>query len=323
MDVAATATAITRYNDPDNLGSTNVTSDSSGNSAQWLDYAPYGSVIASENTGTTTAARQYIGQFSDASGLSYLNSRYYNGAQGQFVSEDPVFLALGNPTQLQQLTQQHQNQLLMDPQALNSYSYSEDNPIFLKDPLGLEAQIFSGNPVVAALEYFSYLSTLKDMQNYVQLQNADPQNTSGVNQSSAQVEFDTLMTGAGFLATKSEAATLTVAGTSLQLIDYYCSGHTCLNFAESEQMSPQQIANNVITLTPTPELSNGPQYTSNVQSPSQSGNNPNEPSSNPSVNGSSSQSLIGLYQSLVSKLTDLVSILTSNNANSNSKNTTH
>jgi RHS repeat-associated protein len=156
----ATATAITRYIHPDNLGSTNVTSDANGNLSQWLDYAPFGSVLASENTGTTTAARQYIGQFSDASGLSYLNSRYYNGAQGQFVSEDPVFLALGNPTQLQQLSQQQQNQLLMDPQALNSYSYSEDNPISLKDPLGLGAQIFSGNPVVAALEYFSYLSTL-------------------------------------------------------------------------------------------------------------------------------------------------------------------
>src|ERR1700683_34045 len=84
----ATGTAITRYNHPDNLGSTNVTSDANGNLAQWFDYAPYGSVLASENTGTTTAARQYIGQFSDASGLSYLNARYYNGSQGQFTGED-------------------------------------------------------------------------------------------------------------------------------------------------------------------------------------------------------------------------------------------
>jgi RHS repeat-associated protein len=95
-----------------------------GNLAQWLDYAPYGSVIASKNTGTTTAARQYIGQFSDASGLSYLNARYYNGAQGQFTSEDPMFL--GNPSQ----------QNLQDPQSLNSYSYSDDNPITKSDPNG-------------------------------------------------------------------------------------------------------------------------------------------------------------------------------------------
>ena len=34
------------------------------NVAQWFDYAPYGSVIASSNTGQTVAARGYIGQFS-------------------------------------------------------------------------------------------------------------------------------------------------------------------------------------------------------------------------------------------------------------------
>jgi RHS repeat-associated protein len=120
----ATGTAITRYNHADNLGSTNVTSDANGNLAQWFDYASYGSVIASENTGTTTAARQYIGQFADATGLSYLNARYYNGTQGQFTSEDSIFL--GNPSQ----------QNMQDPQSLNSYSYSEDNPIIKSDPNG-------------------------------------------------------------------------------------------------------------------------------------------------------------------------------------------
>ena len=71
----ATGTPITRYIHTDNLGSTNITSDTNQNRAQWFDYAPYGSIVASTNTGTTTDARQYIGQFSDASGLSYLNAR--------------------------------------------------------------------------------------------------------------------------------------------------------------------------------------------------------------------------------------------------------
>jgi RHS repeat-associated protein len=69
----------------------------------------------------------YIGQFSDASGLSYLNARYYNSAQGQFTSQDPVFL--GNPIQ----------QNLQDPQSLNSYSYSDDNPIVREDPSGKQS----------------------------------------------------------------------------------------------------------------------------------------------------------------------------------------
>jgi RHS repeat-associated protein len=132
----ATGTPVVRYVHGDNLGSTNVTSDANGNLAQWFDYGPYGSLIASTNTGTTTAARQYIGQFSDASGLSYLNARYYNGTQGQFTTEDPTFLALGNQGQLQQYDRQ-QSQILTDPQQLNSYAYSSDNPLSKLDPLGL------------------------------------------------------------------------------------------------------------------------------------------------------------------------------------------
>jgi RHS repeat-associated protein len=105
-------------------GTGDVTSDSSMNVAQWFDYAPYGSVIASTNTGTSKAARQYIGQFTDDSGLSYLNARYFNSGQGQFTTQDPTFLAAGNPNQLQQMSQQDQQRFLSDPQQMNAYSPS-------------------------------------------------------------------------------------------------------------------------------------------------------------------------------------------------------
>jgi RHS repeat-associated protein len=51
-----------------------------------------------------------------------LNARYYDSSRGQFLSEDPIFLSL--------------SQNLQDPQSLNSYSYSLDNPITKKDPSG-------------------------------------------------------------------------------------------------------------------------------------------------------------------------------------------
>jgi RHS repeat-associated protein len=111
----ATGTPITRYNHTDNLGSTNVTPDFSMNVAQWFDYAPYGSVIATTNTGQTTAGRQYINRFADQSNLDYMNARYYNPSQGQFITQDPVFWS--------------SKQNLANPQSLNSYSYSNDNPI--------------------------------------------------------------------------------------------------------------------------------------------------------------------------------------------------
>jgi len=53
-----------------------------------------------------------------------LQARYYDGSKGQFLSEDPVFL--GDPKQ----------QVLTDPQSLNSYSYANDNPITKSDPTG-------------------------------------------------------------------------------------------------------------------------------------------------------------------------------------------
>jgi RHS repeat-associated protein len=122
----ATGTAKTRYIHPDHLGSTNVVTDENDNVVQTLDSYPYGATRISVST-STNEQRKYIGQFSDQSNLDYLNARYYSPAQGDFLSEDPVFL--GQPKQ----------QNLQDPQSLNSYSYSDDNPITKKDPTGLTA----------------------------------------------------------------------------------------------------------------------------------------------------------------------------------------
>jgi RHS repeat-associated protein len=75
--------------------------------------------------GAGVGQRIYIGQYSDTSGLDYFNARYFSPNQGQFISQDPIFL--GNPLQ----------QNLKDPQSLNGYAYSEDNPITRSDPSGL------------------------------------------------------------------------------------------------------------------------------------------------------------------------------------------
>jgi RHS repeat-associated protein len=97
----ATGTAKTRYIHPDHLGSTNVVTDENDNVVQTLDFYPYGATRISPAT-STNERRKYIGQFSDDSGLSYLNARYYNPSQGQFLSQGPVFLAIGDSDKLQQ-----------------------------------------------------------------------------------------------------------------------------------------------------------------------------------------------------------------------------
>jgi RHS repeat-associated protein len=92
----ATGTAKTLYIHPDHLGSTNVVTDASGTVAETLDYYPYGSNRIADRTGGNEK-RRFIGQFSDDSGLSYLQARYYDSARGQFLSEDRSFLAIGDP----------------------------------------------------------------------------------------------------------------------------------------------------------------------------------------------------------------------------------
>jgi RHS repeat-associated protein len=77
-------------------------------------------------------------------GRAILQARYYDGSRGQFLSQDPVFLSVGSPGQLKQLTQLEQRELLADPQQLNSYSYGRGNPIKMSDPNGLLALKMGG-----------------------------------------------------------------------------------------------------------------------------------------------------------------------------------
>jgi RHS repeat-associated protein len=130
-----TTTATTTYLHPDHLGGTNVVTDGSGSSAQVLDYYPYGSQRIV--TGSHDSQRRYIGEHYDPeTAFSYLNARYYEGSRGQFMSQDPVFLHLGDQIKVKETTKRELQQLLIDPQALNSYSYARNNPLLLSDASG-------------------------------------------------------------------------------------------------------------------------------------------------------------------------------------------
>ena len=124
----ATGTAQTRYIHPDHLGSTNVVTNASGTVVQTLDYYPYGATRISTNLGGADSARKYIGQFSDISGLSYLNARYMDPSRGQNLTQDPAVLG-GDPS------------LLSDPQQLNLYSYARGNPLILRDRGGKKVEL--------------------------------------------------------------------------------------------------------------------------------------------------------------------------------------
>ena len=166
----ATSSDTVNYTFSDPLNSTGVTADSNNHVQEVTDYAPYGAMQNHDQLAGYSEQRKYIGQFSDPTGLSYLNARYYNSAQGQFLSEDPVFL--GNPL----------DQDLTNPQSFNSYSYANDNPITSKDPTGRSPAI-----AIPLAKIVATLYVIAAILSSPQLQHASGQATSAILNQSVQI----------------------------------------------------------------------------------------------------------------------------------------
>ncbi len=134
--VATVEGATTTYIHTDHLGGTTITTDSTGFITQELDYYPFGDTRIDNQYGGHSQDRQFTGHIKDAeTELLYMGARYYPGSAGRFISQDPANLDLGSqsweskyerPTEL----------FLRDPQQLNTYSYSRNNPIVNTDPGG-------------------------------------------------------------------------------------------------------------------------------------------------------------------------------------------
>lgn len=149
----------------DHLGGQAVTGDTTGLAVEVAAYAPYGETNLNNKSGTFTEQRKYVGEERDSSGLSYLHARYYDPKGGRFISQDPAFLSVGDrkfESQFERPLSVH----LANPQALNAYSYSENNPIAKKDPRGEIAPILA--LAWAALEIsasaYDYYDTARTFQ---------------------------------------------------------------------------------------------------------------------------------------------------------------
>jgi RHS repeat-associated protein len=165
VEGSGVGSASTTYLHPDHLGGTNVTTDEDGEVTQTLDYYPYGSQRIV--TGSFSEQRRFIGEeFDGDTEFSYLNARYYQGSRGQFMSQDPVFLGIGSGGQ-DKRSKQQLGALLSDPQLLNAYSYSRNNPLNLSDPSGE----FLIVPVILTLAMINQLTYLYSTYQTVQILN--------------------------------------------------------------------------------------------------------------------------------------------------------
>ncbi|MBS1860996.1 MAG: RHS repeat protein, partial [Actinobacteria bacterium] len=97
----------------DQLGSTRLLTNSSGEVAGTFTYGAYGALTG--HSGTATTALGYAGQYTlGQSGLQYLRARFYDPATAQFMTRDPIESFTRSP-----------------------YGYAKENPVRRIDPSGL------------------------------------------------------------------------------------------------------------------------------------------------------------------------------------------
>lgn len=118
----------------DHLGSPSVITTATGTVAETRDFKPFGAQALEAVSQASGLDYRFTGKEKDEeSGLQYFGARYLNNGLSRFVSIDPVVLALHDDGKLQGLTGRKLAGLVSDPQALNSYAYSRNNPIILVD----------------------------------------------------------------------------------------------------------------------------------------------------------------------------------------------
>ncbi len=102
----------------DHLGSAQTGSSATG-AVSWREqYTPYGTTLINPASNNDQAG--FTGHIKDsATGLTYMQARYYDPLIGRFLSIDPVGFSVGQP------------------QMFNRYSYTLNDPVNLTDPFGL------------------------------------------------------------------------------------------------------------------------------------------------------------------------------------------
>ena len=128
--VATLENTTLQYIHTDHLTGSNAASDPQGGMVQLIDYFPYGNMRIDWKYGSFDEQRKFTGhEFDRATSLTYANARYYKQNIGRFLSQDPVFLSIGDEQAIQRGTNMRMREYLSNPQYLNSYSYVTNNPL--------------------------------------------------------------------------------------------------------------------------------------------------------------------------------------------------
>ncbi len=112
--IASITNGQLKYYHSDHLGGTNLITNNTGVVKQLVEYEPFGLPSKNERYGTVDeeASHLFTGkELDEETGLYYYGARYYNPVIGRFITPDTI---VQNP---------------YDPQTLNRYSYTSNNPV--------------------------------------------------------------------------------------------------------------------------------------------------------------------------------------------------
>jgi len=114
----------------DPVGTPMAISDANGQVVWRGDYKPFGEEASV--SGALANDRKFVGKEKDEeTGLYYFGARYLDAKIGRFAAVDPVRAVDPN-------TSKENDKHLIDPQILNLYAYSSNNPTRWLDPDGKE-----------------------------------------------------------------------------------------------------------------------------------------------------------------------------------------
>ena len=119
--IASITNGQLKYYHSDHLGGTNLITNNTGVVKQLVEYEPFGLPSKNERYGTVDeeASHLFTGkELDEETGLYYYGARYYNPVIGRFITADTL---IQDP---------------YNPQTLNRYSYTSNNPINRIDPDG-------------------------------------------------------------------------------------------------------------------------------------------------------------------------------------------
>jgi RHS repeat-associated protein len=125
--VTMTKGGVTYYYHMNGHGDVTALTDANGNVVAQYQYDAWGNIISQTGTMASSNPYRYAGyRYDEETGLYYLMARYYDANIGRFITRD-TFHGFED-----------------DPQSLNLYTYTKNNPVMYVDPDG-------HNPIIAII----------------------------------------------------------------------------------------------------------------------------------------------------------------------------